>query len=182
MLVAGALGLTAAFALTVEKIHQLMFPGESASCDFGVVVQCGKNLASWQGSVLGFPNPLIGLIGWTVVITFAVALMAGSSFAPWLWRALTIGSAGAFAFVIWLFSQSVFVLGTLCPWCMVTWVATIPFFWVMTFWTMKHGVWGIKAQKLGSLLLGWVGLIILVSFLIEALIAQFTLDWIGTLT
>ncbi|MDH6532862.1 putative membrane protein [Aurantimicrobium minutum] len=181
MLIAGAIGLTAAFALSVEKIHQLQFPDESASCDFGVVVQCGKNLASWQGSLLGFPNPLIGLMGWSVVITLAIALLAGARCAPWFWRGLNIGAAGALGFVLWLFSQSVFVLGTLCPWCMVTWFATIPFFWVITFWNMKHGVWGINAQKLGSLLLSWVGLIILVSFLIEALIAQLVLDWIGTL-
>lgn len=181
MLVAGAIGLTAAFALTVEKIHQLKFPDESASCDFGVIVQCGKNLASWQGSLLGFPNPLIGLMAWSVVITLAIALLTGSSFSRWIWRGLSIGAAVALAFVIWLFSQSVFVLGTLCPWCMVTWLATIPFFWVITFWTMKHGVWGIKVQKLGSQLLSWVGLIILVSYLIEALIAQLVLDWIGTL-
>lgn len=181
MLGAGAIGLTAAFALTVEKIHQLTFPDESASCDFGVVVQCGKNLASWQGSLLGFPNPLIGLMAWSVVITLAIALLTGSSFSRWIWRGLNLGAAFALVFVIWLFSQSVFVLGTLCPWCMVTWLATIPFFWVITFWTMKQGVWGIKVQKLGSQLLSWVGLIILVSYLIEALIAQLVLDWIGTL-
>jgi hypothetical protein len=46
---------------------------------------------------------------------------------------------------------------------------------------MKQGVWGIKVQKLGSLLLSWVGIVILFSYLVEALIAQLALDWIGTL-
>jgi uncharacterized membrane protein len=181
LIIAGFVGLTAAFALTLEKIHKLMFPEEAASCDYSVVVQCGKNLASWQGSLLGFPNPIIGLMAWSVVITIGVSIFAGARYANWFWRGLNVGAVGALAFVIWLFSQSVFVLGTLCPWCMVTWIATIPFFWVLTFWNMKNGVWGHKAQKLGQTLFGWVGIIILVSFLIEAVIAQFVLNWVATL-
>jgi uncharacterized membrane protein len=181
LIVAGFVGLTAAFALTLEKIHKLLHPEEAASCDYSVVVQCGKNLASWQGSLLGFPNPIIGLMAWSVVITIGVSILAGASYANWFWRGLNIGAAVALGFVIWLFSQSVFVLGTLCPWCMVTWFATIPLFWVVTFWNMKNGIWGLKAQRLGNTLLSWVAIIILVSFLIEAVIAQFQLNWVGTL-
>jgi uncharacterized membrane protein len=120
-------------------------------------------------------------MAWSVVITIGVSIFAGARYANWFWQGLNIGAAGALAFVIWLFSQSVFVLGTLCPWCMVTWIATIPFFWVLTFWNMKNGVWGNKVQKVGQVLLGWVGIIILVSFLIEAVIAQFVLNWVATL-
>ena len=181
LIVAGLVGLTAAFALTLEKIHKLLHPEEAASCDYSVIVQCGKNLASWQGSLLGFPNPIIGLMAWAVVITIGVGILAGARYANWFWRGLNIGAAAALAFVIWLFSQSVFVLGTLCPWCMVTWSATIPLFWVVTFWSMKNGIWGAKAQKLGSTLLSWVAIIILASFLVEAVIAQFVLNWVGTL-
>jgi uncharacterized membrane protein len=181
LIIAGLVGLTAAFALTVEKIHKLLFPDEAASCDYSVIVQCGKNLASWQGSLLGFPNPLIGLMAWSVVITVGVGMLAGARYANWFWQGLNIGAAGALAFVIWLFSQSVFVLGTLCPWCMVTWAATIPFFWVVTFWNMKNGIWGPRVQKLGSTLLSWVAIVILVSFLVEAVIAQFVLNWVATL-
>ncbi|MEG0363578.1 MAG: vitamin K epoxide reductase family protein, partial [Aurantimicrobium sp.] len=51
LIIAGFVGLTAAFALTLEKIHKLLHPEEAASCDFSVIVQCGKNLGSWQGSL-----------------------------------------------------------------------------------------------------------------------------------
>lgn len=181
LIVSGFVGLVAAFALTLEKIHKLTNPDEAASCDFSVIVQCGKNLGSWQGSLFGFPNPLIGLMAWSVVITIGVGILAGARFANWFWRAFVIGTAGAFAFVIWLFSQSVFVLGTLCPWCMVTWLTAIPLFWVATFWTMKNGVWGSKAIKLGETLLNWVVIITLASYLIEAVVAQLVLNWVGTL-
>ena len=181
LILAGLVGLTAAFALTLEKIHKLLHPEEAASCDYSVVVQCGKNLASWQGSLLGFPNPIIGLMAWSVVITIGVSIFAGARYAHWFWRGLNLGAAVALAFVIWLFSQSVFVLGTLCPWCMVTWLATIPLFWVVTFWNMKNGIWGTRAQRLGTTLLSWVAITVLVSYLIEAVIAQFVLNWVATL-
>lgn len=181
-IVASAIGLWAAFDLTLEKLHKLEFPSEAASCDFSVIVQCGKNLASWQGSTFGFPNPLLGLMGWPVVMATGVGLLAGARYALWYWRAFNVVSALSFGFVIWLFSQSVFSLGTLCPWCMVTWSVTIPLFWVITFWNLKHGVWGEGAtiRQLGERLLGWSPTIILISFVIEAVIAQLQLDWISS--
>jgi uncharacterized membrane protein len=181
LVLVGLVGLTAAFALTIEKIHKLTNPDEAASCDYSVIVQCGKNLASWQGSLLGFPNPLIGLMAWSVVITIGVSVLAGARYPHWFWRVLNVGALGALGFVIWLFSQSVFVLGTLCPWCMVTWISAIPLFWVLTFWNMKNGVWGQSAKGLGKTLLNWVVIVILVSILIEAVIAQLVLDWVGNL-
>lgn len=182
LLIASAIGLWAAFDLTIEKLHKLEFPAEAASCDFSVIVQCGKNLASWQGSTFGFPNPLLGLMGWPVVMATGAGLLAGARYANWYWRAFNIVSALALGFVIWLFSQSVFSLGTLCPWCMVTWSVTIPLFWVMTFWNMKHGVWGQseRMRSLGTTLLQWSPTIILVSFAIEAVIAQIQLDWVSS--
>lgn len=182
-IIVSAIGLLAAFALTVEKIHALAHPGTAASCDFSVVVQCGKNLGSWQGSLLGFPNPLLGLIGWPVVTATGVGLLAGARYANWYWRAFSLVAAGAFIFVIWLFTESVFELGTLCPWCMVTWVATISLVVVVKGWLLKNGVWGTKpwVLNLGKRILSWSPTIILAILLIEAFIAQMRLDWIHNL-
>lgn len=183
LLVISTIGLLAAFALTIEKIHKLQFPDEAASCDFSVIVQCGKNLASWQGSTFGFPNPLMGLIAWPVVMATGAGLLAGARYARWYWMAFNVVAAAGLGFVIWLFSQSVFVLGTLCPWCMVTWSATIPLFWVITFWNLKHGIWSDsdRVKKLGATLLSWSPTFIFMSFVIEAVIAQVVLDWVGSI-
>lgn len=183
LLVISTIGLLAAFALTIEKIHKLQFPDEAASCDFSVIVQCGKNLASWQGSTFGFPNPLMGLIAWPVVMATGAGLLAGARYARWYWMSFNVVAAAGLGFVIWLFSQSVFVLGTLCPWCMVTWSATIPLFWVITFWNLKHGIWSDsdRVKKLGATLLSWSPTFIFMSFVIEAVIAQVVLDWVGSI-
>lgn len=171
-------GLIAAFVLTLEKIHKLQFPEESASCDFSLIVQCGKNLESWQGSTFGFPNPLIGLIGWAVVLATGVGLLAGARYAKWYWVSFNIGALGALSFVVWLISQSIFVLGTLCPWCMVTWSVVIPLFWVSTFWNMKQGFYGVKLKNLGNTLLYWSPTFVIASYLTVVILAQVQLNFI----
>ena len=76
--------------------------------------------------MFGFPNPILGLAGWVAPIVVGFAILAGARFARWFWWLFELGMAFAFVFVIWLIGQSIFVLGTLCPWCMVTWVGDDP--------------------------------------------------------
>lgn len=180
LIVAATVGLIAAFALSYEKFFHLMHPDTHPSCDFSIVVQCGKNLNSWQGSLFGFPNPFLGLMGWPVVIAIGVAMLAGATFARWFWRAFGIVAMLAFVFVIWLYAESVFDLGTLCPWCMVTWIATITLTIVFKGWSLKNGVWGEAAwlKATGARVVSWSPTIILTILVIEALIAQLRLDWI----
>jgi uncharacterized membrane protein len=183
LIVAGVVGWIAAFALTVEKFVLLTDPTEALGCDFSVLVQCRANLESWQGSLFGFPNPVIGLAAWIAPIVVGVALLAGARFARWFWVLFNLGVVGALAFVIWLISQSVFVLGTLCPWCMVTWSATIPLFWAVTLYNLREGniPLGARVRRLGAALYGWVPAITLASYLVVALIAQLRLDVLGSL-
>ena len=139
LVVAGALGLLAAFELALEKVLLLSDPDHVPSCDVGVLVGCGVNLGSAQGSVFGFPNPFIGLMAWPVVITIGVALLGGVRFPRWFWAGFNVGVAGALVFVGWLIAQSIYVLDVLCPWCMLTWAVTIPTFWAVTLYNLREG-------------------------------------------
>ena len=181
--VLGAIGLVAAFALTVEKFHALEFPGDKAACDFSLIVQCTVNLNSAQGAVLGFPNPIIGLVSWPVVITIGMALLARARFARWFWIGLNVGVVGALAFVIWLMYQSIHILATLCPWCMLTWAVVIPLFWIVTLNNLRQGHLpaspGVRRFAAGAY--GWIPLITLACYLVVAVIAQLRLDVIGHL-
>jgi uncharacterized membrane protein len=176
LVIAGGAGWWAAFNLTLDKIAVLKNPHASLSCNFSVLVQCGKNLDSAQGSVFGFPNPLIGLGGFAAVIAVGVALLAGAQFAHWFWIAFNLGIAGALAFVIWLISQSIFVLGTLCPWCMLVWLVTIPLFWSVTIRNLAEGVYGTPARGVGTALRPWIVPITVLSLLVVAILAQIFLD------
>ncbi len=181
--VASVAGFFAAFRLTVDKVGTFTTPEVAPSCNVSVLVQCGKNLSSWQGSLFGFPNPLIGVGGWVAMFMIAVLIISGVTFARWFWIALNVGITLALAFVIFLITESIFMLGTLCPWCMATWSAVIPAFWLITFHNLKAGHIPVSARlrTLGAAAYGYVPLITLVSYVIVAALAQVQLDVIHRL-
>ena len=178
LIVAGVIGEIAALSLTLEKIEKLIDPSHEASCDFNILLQCSANLESWQGSVFGFPNPILGLVGWMAPIVVGFALLAGARFARWFWLLFTAGITFALGFVIWLVSQSIFDLGTLCPWCLVTWAVTIPTFFVVVSRMLGDGVLSAseRARALGRTLMMWVVPITIVGYGIILLLAQLELD------
>ena len=184
--VSGVAGVWAAFALTLDKFEvlQAQIDGTQVSldCNVSVIVQCQANLESWQGSVFfHVPNPVWGLLGWAATIVVAAALLAGARFQRWFWLLFNLGHAAALAFCIWLMSQSIFIIGTLCPWCMVTWAAAILSFWVLTLHNLREGRFGAWGRRAGAVLYGWWPLITILSYLVVAAIAQLRLEFIGTL-
>lgn len=183
LIIAGAIGWWAAYSLTMERFEQLADPDAVASCDFSVLVQCSANLESWQGSVFGFPNPVLGLACWVAPIVVGFAILARARFARWFWWLFWLGMLFAFCFVIWLISQSIFELGTLCPWCMVTWSVTIPSFYVVTLHLLRSGLLPVPVgvRKAADKLMAWVVLLTVLSYFVIALIAQLRLDVVGSL-
>ena len=181
LIVTGLIGWYSAFALTVDKFRLLENPQADLDCNFSVIVQCGKNLDSWQGAILGFPNPLLGLGGFVAPIAVGVAILAGAQFARWFWIALNAGVVAALSFCIWLMSQSIFALSSLCPWCMVVWAVTILMFWTLTLFNAKNGVFGPGLVRLGEVLYGWVPVLTFASYLIIAIVAQVRLDLLSFL-
>jgi len=176
LIVTGVVGWWAAFSLTLDKIAVLKHADAVLDCNVSVLVQCGKNLGSWQGSVLGFPNPIIGLAAWIAPIIVGVSLLAGARFARWYWVLFNLGVAGAMAFVIWLMSQSIFVLGTLCPWCMLTWSMVIPLFFTVTVRNAAEGVFGEALRRAGRAAIRWLVPATVIAYAIVLVVAQLRLD------
>jgi uncharacterized membrane protein len=128
MLAAATAGLIAAFTLTVEKFHLLENPNAVLTCSFNLVLNCATVMQTWQSSVFGFPNSLIGLMGFSVVITVAVAGLSGIKFPRRFLQAAQICYGLGLFFAYWLFFQSLFAIQVLCPWCLVvTFVTTLIF-------------------------------------------------------
>jgi uncharacterized membrane protein len=183
LIITGVIGWYAAFALTVEKFHLLINPDATLGCDISVLVQCKANLDSWQGSLFGFPNPILGLTGWVAVIVVGAALLAGARFDRWFWIVFNLGVVAALALVAFLIYTSIFVLGTLCPWCMVTWSVTIPTFLIVTLHNLRSGVIPApaRARAVAAAAFGWIPIITLGLYLVVAVIAQLQLDVLGSL-
>lgn len=125
VLIAGAIGLLSSMTLTVEKIKLLLNPSYVPSCNFNPIVACGSVMVTPQASVFGFPNPLLGIVGFTVVVVTGVLAVAKVRLPQWYWIGLAVGTLIGAAFVHWLIFQSLYRIGALCPYCMVVWAMTI---------------------------------------------------------
>jgi uncharacterized membrane protein len=132
MTITGAIGLAAAFQLTVDKFTQLQdkIDGVESSfgCDFSAFVSCGGVMDSDQASAFGFPNSLLGIIGFSVVMALGVLFWTGAPVRRWVWAGLQVGCLFGIGFVTWLQFQSIYRIDLLCPYCMVVWVVMIPLF------------------------------------------------------
>lgn len=122
----GAIGLLAAFTLAVERYRLLENPDGRLSCDLSPLLSCGSVMVTDQAQLLGFPNPLLGIGAFAVVITLGVQVAAGLRLPPWLLTGLAAGAVLGLVLVGWLSFQSIYRIGALCPWCMVVWAVTIP--------------------------------------------------------
>ena len=126
VLVAGVVGLIAAATLTIEKVKLLENPAYVPSCSINPVLSCGSVMVTPQAAAFGFPNPLIGIVAFTVVVVTGVLAIAKVSLPQWFWASLAVGTLLGVVFIHWLIFQSLYVIGALCPFCFVVWTVTVP--------------------------------------------------------
>lgn len=170
LIITGALGLLAAWVITIDKFKLLEaeIAGEvyTPGCSLNPIVSCGSVMESEQAEAFGFPNPMIGLVAYSVVICIGVAVLAGARYRPWFWYGLQGGTLFGVGFCTWLQYQSLYVISALCLWCSLAWVATIVMFWYTTLHNVRHGLIRLP-QRLRAPLLEfhwagptlWIGLI-----------------------
>lgn len=133
MLLSALLSLWASFELSKDAVLLAANPNTVLNCDLSSVISCGAVGTSWQASILGFPNAFFGLMCEPVVITIAVAALAGVKFPRWFMFAAQAVYLVGVIFAYWLFYQSAFVIGALCPFCLIITVGT-----TLVFFTLLH--------------------------------------------
>ncbi|WP_314220366.1 vitamin K epoxide reductase family protein [Streptomyces zaehneri] len=168
MLLTGAVGWLASFQLTVDDWRLLRDPSYQPPCNISPVVSCGSVMSSPQGSLLGFPNMLLGLGAFAAVTVLAVAVLSGARLHRRLWLALDAGALVGVVFVHWLIGQSLYELNRLCPYCAVVWAVTIALFWYVTVHCLEQGIVPVPRGVLvlvrdthWMLLAAWFGVIAL---------------------
>lgn len=177
----GILGWFAAFALVLERIHVATDPNATLSCDLNPFISCKSVMLTPQASLLGFPNPLLGLAGFVAPIAVGVAILAGAKFAAWFWRIFAIGITMGFLFVVWLWTQSTFVINVLCPYCMVAWAAMIPLFFKVFLFGAKDGFIDTPLRFVGFFDLAyaksWLFTIVFEALIVAVIILRFWNSW-----
>lgn len=128
MLVGAALSLLAAFVLSVESYELAKNPDAQLSCSVNVVVNCATVAKHPSAELLGFPNSFFGLIAEPIVMTVAIAGLVGIAFPRRFMFAAQIGYTLGLIFALYLFYLSMFVIGALCPWCLLV-TASTTFVW-----------------------------------------------------
>jgi len=133
MLIASVASLVASFVLSVDALRLAENPNLDLGCNLNTVINCGTVANSWQSSLLGFPNAFLGMVTEPVVITVAVASLAGVRFPRWFMLAAQVVYTIGLAFAYWLFHQAMFEIGALCPWCLLVTLATTLVFFELTY-------------------------------------------------
>ncbi|GAA1894916.1 vitamin K epoxide reductase family protein [Streptomyces sodiiphilus] len=139
LVITGAMGLLASWVITLDKFRLLEDPDFSPACSINPVVSCGNIMESDQASVFGFPNPMLGLVTYGMVIAIGAGLAAGARYRRWFWLGLQAGTLFGVGFCTWLMYQSLYQIVALCLWCCLAWVATITMFWYTTLHNVRSG-------------------------------------------
>jgi uncharacterized membrane protein len=139
MLVSSVLSLLASFVLAIDAVNLAADPGATLSCNINAVISCGTVAGSWQAQLFGFPNAFLGIAAEPVVITIAVASLGGVRFPRWFMMAAQVVYTLGLVFAYWLFYESMFHIGALCPWCLLVTVSTTFVFTSLTHVNIRDG-------------------------------------------
>lgn len=154
MLFFSAVALITSLILSAETLALARAPKKLLSCDFNTVVSCSRVSQAWQAEIvkfgeLSFPNAFFGIAAESVFVTLAVIGMIRVCVPRWFAICTWIGGLCALAYSYWLFSQSMFVIHALCPWCIVLMFST-----TMQFMSLTHA--SVSSQKLLVKRFTWV--------------------------
>lgn len=119
VLVASVAGIISGSITIVDKISLLKNPAAGSFCDISSTVGCTPVLLSWQSSVLGPPNALLGVIMFAVLAASGGAWATGGRLTAGFNDAMVGLSVFFAAFLTWYMFEVAFSIGSLCPFCTV---------------------------------------------------------------
>ncbi len=147
MLLSSIVGLWASLVLSIDAIALAKDPLADLSCNISSTISCATVGLTWQANLLGFPNAFLGLIAEPVVITIAVAALGGVRFPRWFMLSAQVVYSIGLAFAYWLFYQAYFVIGAMCPWCLLITITTTLVFASMTRVNILEGHLGAATKR-----------------------------------
>lgn len=168
LILGSIMGLLASSMLVLEKINFWTNKAKGLStdsaCSINPIVGCGNVINTPEASIFwDIPNPLIGVIGFSMLLLASVFIASNLTLKDWHWGGIQIGVIFGISIVSWLQWQTIFDLHALCPYCMVTWAAMIPVFWVVTARNLRTYLPG---SKIAAIVSDWTLLWTLLHFIV----------------
>ena len=144
VLLASVAALVVSFVLSAETLQLARHPQKLLGCDVNKVLSCSTVAESWQAELihfggLSYPNAFFGIAAESVFITIAVLGLARIAVPRWFAICTWFGGFAALAYSYWLFTQSMFVIGALCPWCLGLMFAT-----TIQFMSLSHATVAVQ--------------------------------------
>ena len=131
LIIFSLVGLVASWQLwRTEVIHRSQ-PDRGLGCSINNVVDCRGAMESATGHLLfGIPNSIFGIIAFAVLNVAGIYLLCGGRVPKWGLSIFVLGTSAGLGAVLFFLATSVFQLRSLCPYCFLTWVATIFLAWL----------------------------------------------------
>lgn len=173
LLIGAAMGLVAAFLQTIEKMRLLENKNVVLPCNIDSVFNCSAVLSAPQSSLFGFPNSLICIAIFTLLLGVGIIGMTRSRLSR---RTLYAFQSLAFfmlLFALWFLFTSTYVIGAICIFCLVCFLGLLLIngsLWRLNFSdgaaTRKFPRLLERAVALHIDLVLWVSLEVIVAFII----------------
>lgn len=167
----GVVGLTASFLETIEYQEILKNAHAQLVCNLNSVFSCGNVLNAWQSKIFGFPNSLLCMTFFTLMLSAGLVGLTGGVLAP-KFRLWLHGIALFFlGFAMWFMWESTFRIHALCILCLfcLSGLLTLNWGWLRTNIEIlpineQHRAQLHKAIRQGADTFVWLVLAILIAF------------------
>jgi len=137
----GFVGFLASLILSYEKYQVALDPLHIPSCSLSPIVACESVLASGTDSLLlNIPNSFLGIGAFAALMTVGFMVLAGAKVKKWFWKLFYLTALGGVGTVLFFLTQSLYVIGSLCIYCMATWATVIALFVYSTIWLVQQEV------------------------------------------
>ncbi|MDP9801688.1 putative membrane protein [Arcanobacterium wilhelmae] len=153
VVVSSLIGFAASLGLILSEKEKLTNPDAALACDINPLVGCSKWIGQWQNEVFfGISNSVLGFAFFSGMIAIGLVLLTRSTISRLVWQAISLATTAGIVWVCWFAYMSFFKEGSLCPYCVVTWFATIPLWVTVAGASLHAGHWGSGGVPFGRAL------------------------------
>lgn len=138
-IITAIIGLAASFALTYDKVHFLKDPSYVPACNINPIISCGSVMKTQQADLLGMPNTVFGIAGFSILLFLGLVLATGSKLHKNLWRLINGAVLVGFVFFVYLFFEGVYRINAICPYCFAVWLIMPPVLLYTTLYNLETG-------------------------------------------
>jgi len=134
------IGLYVSFNLTIDSISILKNANKLLPCTVSSAINCLSVMKSKEADVLGFPNSLLGIMGYSMILVTGIVFLTGNIKKKIFLVLAEIGVLGAVVFSYWLLFESVTTIQVLCPLCILSCISATNIFFALTLYNIKENV------------------------------------------